>query len=80
MTNRFPSAALAITLAFGVTLHAIEADVFCVSHSAAIYCENPHAPLPEYAHELPNEPTTPTVIFVQPAAVTANNSVHALQG
>ena len=73
MTNRFPTAALAITLAFGVTLHAIEADVFCASHSGAIYCENPHA-------ELPNEPTTPTVIFVQPAAVTANNNVNALQG
>ena len=80
MTNQAFTAALAITLAFGVSLHAIEADLFCISHPLAIYCENPHAPLPEYAHELPNEPITPTVIFVQPAAVTANNSVHALQG
>jgi hypothetical protein len=30
--------------------------------------------LPEYEHELPSEPITPPMLFVQPATITANNS------
>jgi hypothetical protein len=68
-THHFPTTAFAITLAFAVSLHAMEADIHCIAHPISLSCADPH-----------NEPIEPQIVFVQPtvAANSSSNTVHLL--
>ena len=79
MANRIPAVALATALPFAVWLHATEAHRFCLTHPISWSCDNPIVPVPEFAHEQPSEPTTPTMVSVHPTAAANNsggNAVH----